>query len=261
MKDGDGLVMLRNSNIAKIYAIGSGKGGVGKSTITLNIAISLINKGYSVGIFDSDIYSNSIPTMLGIKHAHKNDKDTYTKNNFTPPTKFGIKILSPAFFTLEHLVTTWRGRVLYDTLKKMLFDTIWGNCDILLIDLPPGIGEIPLILSQLLPIDGAIIVIDSQETTLVSARKISCFFDSVDIPIVGVIENMARLKDHQGNDVIASDILRKCFGDTFWDSIPVISNIYQNNYQGTRNNAMKYHFDYIAEQLLHKAMHQQYTMH
>jgi ATP-binding protein involved in chromosome partitioning len=178
--------------VQNIYFIGSGKGGVGKSTIAVNLAVALAQQGYQIGLLDADIYGPSIPIMLGLRRLSPRVIITADGNERVIPfTKFGVKAMSIGFFLDESESLLWRGPLLHGALKKMVEHVDWGNLDYLLIDLPPGTGDIPMSLSQLMKIDGAIIVCTPQEVAMLDAIKAINSFHQLEIPILGVIENMA----------------------------------------------------------------------
>lgn len=176
----------------KAIAIGSGKGGVGKSTVAVNLAVALAQQGLDVALLDADIYGPSIPIMLGLRRlSPRLEKQTDGSVKILPFKKFGIKALSIGFFMKEARSVIWRGPLLHSTLQKMLQETIWGDIDLLLIDLPPGTGDCLLSLSQLLKIEGALIVSTPQEVAIADAVKAINAFDQLEIPLLGIIENMA----------------------------------------------------------------------
>ncbi len=176
----------------KVLAIGSGKGGVGKSTIAVNLAIALAQQGLKIALLDADIYGPSIPVMLGLRRlSPRLEKQADGSIKVLPFVKFGIKALSIGFFMEEARSVIWRGPLLHSTLQKMLQDTIWGDIDLFLIDLPPGTGDCLLSLSQLLKIEGALIVSTPQEVAVIDAVKAINAFDQLEIPVLGIIENMA----------------------------------------------------------------------
>ena len=213
--------MGAKSNLKKIYVISSGNGGVGKSTITLNLALNLSSEGLKVGILDADVYGSAIPLMMNLQHQHIEIKDPEV---FIPPSKFGIKVMSSAFIVPEDIPVILRGNTLYRILEMMIQETYWGSCDIFLIDLPPGTGEIPVYISQLLKVDGAIIVVTPQELSVKRAFKVRSLFDGLDIPLYGIIENMVDSyysvfgKSRQKE-------LSAFFNDKFLGSIPLIPDI------------------------------------
>lgn len=180
-------------NVKKIIAIASGKGGVGKSTITSNIAGGLVKKGFKVGIIDADIYGPSIPTMLDLVGERPKMIDVDGKQLMEPVTNYGIKVLSIGFFTDQDNAVVWRGPMASKALTQMITDAHWGELDYLLIDLPPGTGDIHLSLIQTAPLDGVVIVSTPQEVALADARRgINMFkMDGIKVPIIGVVENMA----------------------------------------------------------------------
>lgn len=176
----------------KTFLIGSGKGGVGKSTVTVNLAIALAQQGLEVGLLDADVYGPSIPIMMGLRRISPRIQDCGNgREQVVPFTKFGIKVISLGFFMEEARSVVWRGPMLHGTLKKMLSDVNWGHLDVLLIDLPPGTGDVPISLSQLLHIDGALVVTTPQEVAMLDAIKAINSFNQLKIPLVGIVENMA----------------------------------------------------------------------
>lgn len=179
--------------VKNIVAIASGKGGVGKSTVTANLAGGLAKAGYRVGIVDADIYGPSMPTMFDVVHERPTMLDIDGIPKINPVLSYGIKILSIGFFTEQNNAVVWRGPMAAKALTQMFTDAYWGELDYLLIDLPPGTGDIHLSLVQTVPLDGAVIVSTPQEVALADARKgVNMFqLDSINVPVVGIIENMA----------------------------------------------------------------------
>jgi ATP-binding protein involved in chromosome partitioning len=180
-------------DVKKIIAIASGKGGVGKSTITSNIAGGLAKKGFRVGIIDADIYGPSIPTMFDLVGERPKMIDVDGKQLIEPIMSYDIKILSIGFFTDQDNAVVWRGPMASKALTQMISDAHWGELDYLLIDLPPGTGDIHLSLIQTAPLDGVVIVSTPQEVALADARRgINMFkMDGIKVPIIGIVENMA----------------------------------------------------------------------
>ena len=180
-------------DVKKIIAIASGKGGVGKSTITSNIAGGLAKKGFRVGIIDADIYGPSIPTMFDLVGERPKMIDVDGKQLIEPIMSYNIKILSIGFFTDQDNAVVWRGPMASKALTQMISDAHWGKLDYLLIDLPPGTGDIHLSLIQTAPLDGVVIVSTPQEVALADARRgINMFkMDGIKVPIIGIVENMA----------------------------------------------------------------------
>ena len=179
--------------IKNVLAIASGKGGVGKSTITSNIAVTLSNMGFKVGILDADIYGPSIPIMFDIADARPLSVNHEGKNKMKPVESYGIKILSIGFFTKPDQAVIWRGPMASKALNQMIFDAHWAELDFLLVDLPPGTGDIHLSILQSLPVTGSVIVSTPQNIALADARKGIAMFNqkTISVPVLGLVENMA----------------------------------------------------------------------
>lgn len=180
-------------NVKNIIAVSSGKGGVGKSTISCNLAISLASLGYKVGLLDADIHGPSIPKMFGVESAHPEVVETEGRHIITPIEKYGVKILSIGFFVDPAQALVWRGAVSSNALKQLITDANWGELDFFVMDLPPGTGDIHLTLVQTMGISGAIVVTTPQEVALADARKGVNMFtgEKVNVPVLGIVENMA----------------------------------------------------------------------
>ena len=177
----------RLSQVKYILAVASGKGGVGKSTVSVNLATALSQQGYQVGLLDADIYGPSIPMMLGINE----DPKVNAQNKIVPVVKNDIKVMSFGFFAGEESAVIWRGPMVMKALQQFFFDVDWGECDFLVIDLPPGTGDAQLTLIQSLQIDGAIIVTTPQNVALLDAYKAVAMFQKTNVPILGAVENMS----------------------------------------------------------------------
>jgi ATP-binding protein involved in chromosome partitioning len=179
--------------VANIIAISSGKGGVGKSTIAVNLAISLARKGYSVGLLDADIFGPSVPKMLDAEKYKPEVKRENDIDHIIPLTKHGIKVLSTGFFVDPSDAVVWRGPMASNFLKQLITQGDWGDLDFLLVDLPPGTSDIHLTLVQEVPVTGAIVVTTPQDVALADAIKgISMFrSDKINVPVIGLIENMS----------------------------------------------------------------------
>lgn len=179
--------------IQNIVAIASGKGGVGKSTVTANLAVSLSKMGFKVGILDADIYGPSMPIMFDVEMEKPLSVTVDGKSKMKPVESYGIKILSIGFFTKPDQAVVWRGPMAAKALNQMIFDAAWGELDFLLLDLPPGTGDIHLSIMQSLPITGAVVVSTPQNVALADAKKGVAMFqqDSINVPVLGIIENMA----------------------------------------------------------------------
>ena len=179
--------------ISSIVAISSGKGGVGKSTVTSNIAVTLAQMGFQVGVLDADIYGPSIPTMMDMEGERPMSITVDGKSKMQPIENYGVKVLSIGFFTQPNQAVIWRGPMASKALNQMIFDAAWGELDFLLIDLPPGTGDIHLSIVQSLPISGAIVVSTPQNVALADAKKGIAMFqqDSIQVPVLGIVENMS----------------------------------------------------------------------
>ena len=179
--------------ISNIIAVASGKGGVGKSTTTANLAVTLAKMGFSVGVLDADIYGPSMPIMFDVENEKPISVEIDGKSKMKPIESYEIKLLSIGFFTSPSQAVIWRGPMAAKALNQMIFDADWGQLDFMLIDLPPGTGDIHLSIMQALPITGAVVVSTPQNVALADARKGVAMFQSeaINVPVLGIIENMA----------------------------------------------------------------------
>jgi ATP-binding protein involved in chromosome partitioning len=179
--------------IKNIVAVASGKGGVGKSTVTANLAVTLATMGFKVGILDADIYGPSIPIMFDVENERPLAQNIDGKSKMMPVENHNVKVLSIGFFTKPEQAVIWRGPMAGKALNQMIFDAHWGELDFLLLDLPPGTGDIHLSIMQSLPITGAVIVSTPQNVALADARKGVAMFqqENINVPVLGIIENMA----------------------------------------------------------------------
>jgi ATP-binding protein involved in chromosome partitioning len=179
--------------VKNIVAIASGKGGVGKSTITTNLAVSLAQAGAKVGLIDADIYGPSIPTMFNCEFEQPAVKQVNGKNIIIPIEQYGVKLISIGFLTPPDSAIVWRGPMASSALKQFLSDADWGELDYLLIDLPPGTSDIHLTMVQTVPVTGAVIVTTPQKVALADAQKAIAMFrqPAINVPILGIVENMA----------------------------------------------------------------------
>lgn len=172
-----------------VVAIASGKGGVGKSTVSVNIAVSLAQAGAKVGLLDADIYGPNIPTMMGVDKL-----PAFSQNRINPAIAFGVKLMSIGFLVKPGQPLIWRGPMLHSAIRQFLSDVDWGDLDYLIIDLPPGTGDAQLSLAQSIPITGGIIVTTPQAVSIEDASRGLYMFKQLDIPILGVVENMSYLE-------------------------------------------------------------------
>ena len=181
------------SNVKHIIAVASGKGGVGKSTVTSNLAAGLAKMGYKVGLVDADIYGPSVPTMFDVVGARPQGIEKDGKTLIQPIESYGVKLLSIGFFSDPDQAVVWRGPMATKALNQMFKDADWGDLDFMIVDLPPGTGDVHLTMVQNVPLTGVIIVSTPQEVALADARKgINMFrMESLKVPVLGIVENMA----------------------------------------------------------------------
>ncbi|NRT13455.1 Mrp/NBP35 family ATP-binding protein [Flavobacterium sp. 14A] len=179
--------------IKNIVAVASGKGGVGKSTVTANLAVSLAKMGFKVGVLDADIYGPSMPIMFDVENEKPISVTVDGKSKMKPVESYEVKMLSIGFFTAPSQAVIWRGPMASKALNQMIFDADWGELDFMLIDLPPGTGDIHLSIMQSLPVTGAVVVSTPQAVALADAKKgVSMFLsEAINVPVLGIIENMA----------------------------------------------------------------------
>jgi ATP-binding protein involved in chromosome partitioning len=172
--------------VANTIAVGSGKGGVGKSTVAANLALSFARAGAAVGLMDADLYGPNLVQMLGVT-----DRPEIREKRIVPVTAHGLKLMSMAFFLKEDEPVIWRGPMLHGAIRQFLGDVEWGALDYLFIDMPPGTGDVQLTLSQVIPLTGAVLVGTPQDIALADVRKAAAMFAKVNVPILGVVENMS----------------------------------------------------------------------
>jgi len=182
----DGLM----PGVKNTIAVASGKGGVGKSTVAVNLAVALANEGAKVGLIDADIYGPSIPLMFGLTKKPQITADPLT-NKMLPLENYGVKLISIGFFIDDNDPVIWRGPMASGAVKQFMSDVEWGELDYLIYDLPPGTGDIQLTLVQTIPLTGAVIVTTPQDVSLIDARKGLKMFERVNVPVFGIIENMS----------------------------------------------------------------------
>ncbi|NNF19524.1 MAG: Mrp/NBP35 family ATP-binding protein [Flavobacteriaceae bacterium] len=179
--------------IQNIIAVASGKGGVGKSTVTANLAVTLAKMGFKVGLLDADIYGPSMPIMFDVVGEKPRATNVDGKSKMLPVESYGVKLLSIGFFTEPDQAVIWRGPMAAKALNQMIFDAAWGELDFLLVDLPPGTGDIHLSIMQAMPITGAVVVSTPQQVALADARKGVAMFkqEAISVPVLGIVENMS----------------------------------------------------------------------
>lgn len=236
--------------VKNIIAIASGKGGVGKSTLAVNLAHSFKEKGFKVGLLDADIHGPSIPHMLNLS-----GKPNLNENKKIIPFEFkGIKVMSIGFLLEENQPVIWRGPMVHSAIKQMARDTFWGEIDILIVDMPPGTGDAQITVSQNLPLNGAIIISTPQPVALNDAKKAIGMFGKVDVEILGIVENMSYLllPDGQKEDIFGKDggkNLAEELNINFLGSIPLDKEIRINSDKGDPSVLKEEYFNKIVNRL------------
>lgn len=252
------------SNIKNIIAVASGKGGVGKSTVAVNLALGLAKKGAKVGLIDADIYGPSIPMMFGLEGAKpKSTTSSDGKTRIEPIEKYGVKLLSIGFFMDPNQPVPWRGPMVSTAVKQLFNDADWGELDYLVVDLPPGTGDIHITVTQGFPITGAVIVTTPQNVALADAKKgIGMFLmDSINVPLLGVVENMSYFTPAElpGNKYYifgknGGMRLAEQFNAPFLGEIPLVQSISDSGDEGMpailqENNIISNSFMEITEKI------------
>ena len=252
--------------VKNVIAISSGKGGVGKSTVSANLAVALAKLGYKVGLLDADIFGPSMPKMFDVENERPYSEHVDGRDLIVPVEKYGVKLLSIGFFVDPDQATLWRGGMASNALKQLIGDAAWGELDYFLLDLPPGTSDIHLTLVQTLAITGAIVVSTPQDVALADARKgINMFTnDKVNVPILGLVENMAwftpaELPENkyfifgkEGAKKLAEQMNVPLLGQ-----IPIVQNICENGDKGTpvaldENSVTGQAFTSLAEAVVHQ---------
>jgi ATP-binding protein involved in chromosome partitioning len=221
------------AGVKNIIAVGAGKGGVGKTTVAVNLAIALAKSGGRVGIIDADIYGPNVPIMLGMKTQLTTDG-----KKIVPAEKFGLQVISMGFLTGDDAPIIWRGPMLHGALQQFFREVAWADLDYLIIDLPPGTGDVVLSLSQTVPVAGAIVVTTPQQVSLADTRRAIAMYKKLNIPPIGIIENMsyfvcanchheADIFGHGGGEQMAAD-----FGIPFLGRIPIYQPIREGSDAG-----------------------------
>ncbi|HOM67706.1 MAG: Flagellum site-determining protein YlxH [Chloroflexi bacterium ADurb.Bin120] len=206
--------------IKNIIAVASGKGGVGKSTVAVNMAVALVQCGAKVGLLDADIYGPNVPKMMGVHTLPPTPQD----KKIQPAEAFGVKVMSIGFMVGEGQPLIWRGPLLHSAIKQFLQDVDWGELDYLIIDLPPGTGDVQLSLVQTVPLSGGVIVTTPQQVSLDDAARAVSMFNKMEVPILGIVENMSYLQMEDGS-------VRRLFGEgggeqlAGWAKAPLLANI------------------------------------
>lgn len=192
------LMQAPIEGVKHVIAVGSGKGGVGKSTVSVNLALALKKKGFNVGLLDADIYGPSIPRMLGLVGQRPAIDE---KNKIQPVNRYGLKVMSLGFLVEENLATVWRGPMLFKAMDQFFRDVNWGDLDYLVIDLPPGTGDVALTMAQKVPVSGAVVVCTPQNVALTDAKKAIDMLERTNVPLLGIVENMAYMLTPAGERV------------------------------------------------------------
>ena len=224
---GEGLQKAEKSaklpDIKYYIAVASGKGGVGKSTVAVNVAVAMAKMRDKVGLMDADIWGPSIPTMLGIKDRPKATEDS----KIVPLNKFGLKLMSIGFLVNEDETVIWRGPMVHGAIKQFIEDVIWDDTDHLVIDLPPGTGDAQLSLVQTAPLSGGLIVTTPQDVALIDVKRGVQMFRKLNVPILGIVENMSYLEQSGNEEVIdifgrgGGKKMAEQFGVPFLGEIPI----------------------------------------
>ncbi|MBN1929418.1 MAG: Mrp/NBP35 family ATP-binding protein [Chlorobiaceae bacterium] len=229
-----GSQKIELENVKNIIAVASGKGGVGKSTVSVNLAVSLAASGAKVGLIDADLYGPSIPTLFGLQSV----KPEVKNNKIMPIEKFGVKLMSIGFLVDPETALIWRGPMASSAIRQLISDVDWQELDYLIFDLPPGTGDIQLTLVQALPLTGAVIVTTPQDVALADVSKALTMFRKVDVSILGVVENMSWYELPDGSkDYIfgkgGGEKFAKINALPFLGSIPISSSIREGGDTGT----------------------------
>jgi ATP-binding protein involved in chromosome partitioning len=252
------------SEVKHIIAVASGKGGVGKSTVAVNLAIALSKTGAKVGILDTDIYGPSIPIMFGLESEKPNAIEVNGETKIQPIEKYNLKILSIGFFVDPEQALVWRGPMASKALQQLLNDTQWGELDYLVLDLPPGTGDIQLTLAQEFKIDGVVVVTTPQKVALADVQKAATMFrqEKIYIPILGLVENMAYFTPEELPDnkyYIFGKSYSKSFAKRlnipFLEQIPIVQGIAESGDAGKpfatdANNIVSKVFDSLADKVI-----------
>lgn len=245
-------------DIKYYIAVASGKGGVGKSTVAVNVAVAMAKMRDRVGLMDADIWGPSIPTMLGIKDRPKATED----NKIVPLNKFGLKLMSIGFLVNEDETVIWRGPMVHGAIKQFIEDVIWDDTDHLVIDLPPGTGDAQLSLVQTAPLSGGLIVTTPQDVALIDVKRGVQMFRKLNVPILGIVENMSYLEQPGGGEPIdifgrgGGKKMAEQFGVPFLGEIPIDPEIRKGGDSGVPivesdpDSAAAKAFNSIAENIL-----------
>ncbi len=246
--------------VKNIIAVGSGKGGVGKTTVSVNLALTLKNKGFKVGLMDADVYGPNVPVMMGISGTPAITED----KKIIPLEKDGIKIISVHFFVQEDQPLIWRGPLVSNLVNQFINDVQWGELDYLIVDLPPGTGDVQISLSQKLKLTGGVVVTTPQKISQYDVKKAVNMFKAVDVPVLGVIENMSYVICPKCGEKIylfpqgGGENISKLFNIDFLGSLPFDPEVSTQSDSGkpivavSPENEISKTYDNIAEKIIEK---------
>ncbi len=223
--------------VTHIIAVSSGKGGVGKSTVSVNLATSLALEGAKVGLLDADIYGPNLPTMMGVTDNPKLIQDPVKGEMFIPPVSHGVKVMSMGFLIQGDQPVIWRGPMLHNILNQFCTRVDWGKLDYLVLDLPPGTGDVQLSLAQMIPLTGTVIVTTPQEIALQDVRKALNMWEKVKVPVLGVVENMSFFKGDDGKEYKifgegGGEMLAKKFNTKLLVQVPLVIDVRKGGDEG-----------------------------
>lgn len=226
------------TGVTHIIAVSSGKGGVGKSTVAVNLATSLALEGARVGLMDADIYGPNIPTMMGVTEQPKIEQHPQRGEIFLPPTAHGVKVMSMGFLIQGDQPMIWRGPMLHSVVNQFCHKVDWGTLDYLVVDMPPGTGDVQLSLAQLVPVTGAVMVTTAQEVSSQDVRKAILMFEKVRVPVMGVVENMSYFvcdgcdKRHELFGSGGGKMLAKKFNLELLAQLPMVKQVREGGDEG-----------------------------
>jgi ATP-binding protein involved in chromosome partitioning len=228
----------RIPGVSHIIAVSSGKGGVGKSTVAVNLATALAMDGAKVGLMDADVYGPNVPTMMGVTEQPKLLQDPLRGELFIPPMSHDVKVMSMGFLIQGDQPLVWRGPMLHSVVSQFCHKVEWGNLDYLIIDMPPGTGDVQLSLAQLVPVTGAVMVSTPQEVSMQDVRKAFHMFEKVRIPVLGVVENMSYFKcdgcekRHSLFGEGGGKMLAKKFNTELLSELPIVKKVREGGDEG-----------------------------
>ena len=241
---------VRLTSVRDVIAVGAGKGGVGKSTVAVSLALALVRAGFVVGLLDADIYGPSVPILLGIENGSQQIKVTADKH-IIPVSTFGLSLISFGFFLGEGSPAIWRGPMVSKAVKQFARGVEWPQLDVLVVDLPPGTGDIPLSLVQAIEVSGAVVVTQPQRLAGVEAQKAGEMFAQLDVPVLGVVENMTGAFGHGGGEAVAAALKVPFLG-----TVPFDIDVVQEGDAGTptvvarKDSEFSRSFDVIAHRIV-----------